>query len=121
MKITSLCRLSTYSESFEFSYQISLKVWASVKEGKLFYFMPSCYLIFTPHPVFHALSNSGTSILPTYAMPSWFQLHKFAPHNCFLASLFPCVMVNPFITCTDFPGVAPACSGLQWPPLCISV
>lgn len=74
------------------------------KGGKLFYFMPSCYLISIPHPIFHALSNSDTSTLPTHAMPSWFELHKFAPHICFLASLFPCAMANPFITCTDFPG-----------------
>lgn len=102
-KITSPCRLSTHSEGVEFSYQSTVEVWTTVKGGKFFYFVPSCYLIFIPHPTFHALSNSDTSTLPTHAMPNWFELHKSASRIYFLANLFPCVMASPFISCTDLP------------------
>lgn len=79
-------------------------MWATVKGGKSFIFVPSCYLIFIPQPTFHALSNSDTSTLSTHAMPYWFDLHKFASHIYFLANLFPGVMASPFISWTDFPG-----------------
>lgn len=103
-KITALCRLSTHSEGVEFSYQSTPKVRATVKGPKFFYFVPSCYLIFIPQSTFHALSNSDTSTLPTHSMPNWFELHNFASHIYFLANLFPCVVANLFISCTDFPG-----------------
>jgi len=103
-KFTGLCRLSTHSEGVQFSYQSALEVWATVKEGKFFYFVPSCYLIFIPHPTFHALSNSDTSTLTTHSMPNWFELHKFGSHIYFLANLFPCVMASPFTSCADFSG-----------------
>lgn len=103
-KITALCRLSTHSEGFEFNYQSTLNVRATVKGRKLFYFVPSCYLIFIPQTTFHALSNSDTSPLPTHSMPNWFELHNFASHIYFLANLFPYVVASPFISCIDFPG-----------------
>lgn len=91
-KITSLGRLDSHSEGVELNYQSTLKVWAIVKGGKFFYFLPSCYFIFIHHLTFHALSNSDTSTSPTHAMPSWFELHKFASRIYLLANLLPCVI-----------------------------
>lgn len=103
-KIISPCRFGYPHRRFWIQLPEYCEGVGICKGGKLFYFVPSCYLISIPHPIFHALSNSDTSTLPTHAMPSWFELHKFAPHICFLAILFPCAMANPFITRTDFPG-----------------
>lgn len=53
--LNSVCSVSTL-EGVEFSSQIVLKLWAAVKGGKFFYFVPSSCLVFIICPTFLALS-----------------------------------------------------------------
>lgn len=74
------------------------------KGGKLFYFVPSCYLISMPHPVFHALSNSDTFTLPKHMQcPAGLSYINLPLTSVFWPSYSHVQRPTQFITCTDFP------------------